>query len=51
MFLYYQTQNDLMCYPEDSPTTSDRDKLHYNVIIFALFLMYLSIFMNNDKKF
>lgn len=59
MFLYYQKQNNLLCdifKPVHSVTevitaigSCICDNLHYSVIVFALFLMFLTIFMRNDK--
>lgn len=50
MFLYYQKQNELMCYLQDSPNASIWDNLNCRVIMVVLSLIiFLKMFIINNK--
>ena len=52
MFLYYQTQNDLVCYPQDSPNTSIWDNLNCRVIVVVFSLIiFLKMFIILNNKY
>ena len=50
MFLFYQKQNELMCYPQDSPNTSDWNNVNYNVIVCSLLFILLITVLKYSKR-